>query len=218
MNERWRRALLVPLVALGVPCLVACGDDASDDADDGRRDHTTDRPDAQLPPPPPAPASDAVLNYSFPCAGERGPPTFEATFTSVYLDIFCEAKCANFYCHGSRGAWGDLDLASSIELAYSNLILQRTGTKVPADGRDTCRESTLLRVVPGSPEQSLLYLKVTDEAPCGSYMPPSSSGFPRLRPEQIDHIRRWIEAGAPLDHLVEDAGADASNMSADAQP
>ncbi len=214
MNEGPLRLLLVTLAAMASPWLVACGDDATEDADEARPGHIVDRPDAQTHVSPPV--LDSGLVYTFPCVGERSDPTYEATFTSVYLDIFCDAGCTNPYCHGSRGSWGDMDLASSIEVAYSNLVSHHTGTKVPADGRDTCRESALLRVAPGSPEQSLLYLKITDAAPCGTHMPPASSGLPMLGPEQIDHVRRWIEAGAPLNRPAEDAGADASHMSATA--
>lgn len=154
------------------------------------------------------------MAYTFPCLGERE-STNEATFTSVYLDVFCHVSCTNPYCHGSSGAWGNMDLSSSIEIAYANLVGHRTGTDVPADGRATCRNSDLLRVVPGAPEQSLLYLKITGKAPCGTVMPPPDSDYSLLTEAQIDHIRRWIEAGAPL-HSPEaadasvDSGADAS--------
>jgi hypothetical protein len=147
------------------------------------------------------------LAYTFPCLGlGETEPTHEATFTSVYLDVFCPAGCTNPFCHGSSGAWGGLDLSSSIEVAYANLVEQRTGTTCPADGRPTCRDSELLRVAPGSPEQSLLYLKISGAAPCGMHMPPPESNLPPLASAELEQIRRWIEAGAPLDSAPVDAG------------
>lgn len=52
-------------------------------------------------------------------------------------------------------------------------------------------------VVPGKPNESLLYRKVTDEKPpCGARMPLS---LMPLRAEQLTQIRAWIEKGAPDD-------------------
>jgi hypothetical protein len=201
----------------------ACGDDAA--VEGSRHGQGSDRPDAQVQSPTTADPSDASVAYTFPCLWERE-PTHEATFASVYLDIFCHVGCVNPYCHGSRGAWGSLDLASSIDLAYANLVGHRTGLTVPADGRATCRDSTLLRVAPGAPERSVLYLKISGAAPCGTRMPPAGSGLAMLAPEQIEQVRRWIEAGAPLGDTRLGAGApdpqqghDASiDASADAAP
>lgn len=135
--------------------------------------------------------------YAFPCLGAT-PPARSDTFESVYLEILCTRGCVDSYCHGSRGAWGGLDLASSLGQAYAALVGQPAGDLRPVDARPTCVSSPLARVTPYEPERSLLYLKLSRRAPCGSAMPPDSSGRTPLAAEQLEHVRRWIVAGAPL--------------------
>ena len=48
------------------------------------------------------------------------------------------------------------------------------------------------RVVPHEPDESLLYLKLTVDAPCGQQMPPGG----QLRDDAREQVRAWIEAGA----------------------
>jgi hypothetical protein len=146
--------------------------------------------------------------YPFPCLSAR-PTTGAANFVSVYLEVFCDQGCTNSYCHGSRGAWAGLDM-TSVEGAYQALVGMRTGELDSVDERPNCRASELLRVEPYAPERSLLYLKVSGQAPCGTSMPPPSSGLPELPAEAIDHLRRWIRAGAPLvsPQPAQDAGSD----------
>ena len=64
--------------------------------------------------------------------------------------------------------------------------------------RSNCN-ADLLRVKPGVPEQSLLWLKVANRA-CGcgrfSSMPPGFDGL-RALPEDFCAIENWIRAGAP---------------------
>ena len=65
---------------------------------------------------------------------------------------------------------------------------------VPAMGV-SCRDQGLVRVVPGDPAHSLLYRKISEDAPpCGSRMPQAA---PPLPPELIALVRDWIAAGAP---------------------
>jgi hypothetical protein len=197
---------LVALVALG-----ACRDGenpAGSVADEGDGDeHTGDGDGSYVPPDTDAPPS----SYPFPCR-RKPPPSRAATFVAVYLDVFCEGSCTNSYCHGSQGAWADLDM-TTIENAYHALVGRHTGQSVPVDNRETCRASSLLRVEPYEPERSILYLKAARREPCGTYMPPPSSGLRVLEAEDIDQIERWILAGAPFDT---DAGADGATDDASA--
>lgn len=148
------------------------------------------QPDAS----PPSVEAGADQHYSFPCLAA---PTVTGapTFTAIYNEIFCSNGCADVYCHGSSARWADLDL-SLIDGAYHLLVDRPAGKLIPVDGRPTCAESSLLRVKPGAPEESLLYLKVSGRAPCGTIMPPPGSGARPLAPEKIEQIRRWIELGA----------------------
>ena len=50
-----------------------------------------------------------------------------------------------------------------------------------------------MRVKPGDPEHSLLYLKLT-LPPCGSKMPPAA--FTQATEEQVSLVRQWIADGA----------------------
>ncbi|HEX5658307.1 MAG TPA: hypothetical protein VFX59_13990 [Polyangiales bacterium] len=155
--------------------------------------------DAGAPLPRDASASRAIEasadpSYSFPCSSAPA-VTGAPTFTAIYSEIFCNSGCVDAYCHGSRGAWADLDLAQ-LDGAYHELVAQPTGKLVPVDNRPTCAESTLLRVKPGAPEQSLLYLKLSGRAPCGTSMPPPSSEYHPIATAQLEQIRRWIELGA----------------------
>lgn len=52
------------------------------------------------------------------------------------------------------------------------------------------------RVVPGEPDSSVLYLKVSGDPITGDRMP---LGGPALSARQIDHIRTWILEGAQDD-------------------
>lgn len=49
-------------------------------------------------------------------------------------------------------------------------------------------------IVPGKPEQSLLYQRITARDPARRMPPPQA--HKTLKPEEIDTIRRWIESGA----------------------
>jgi hypothetical protein len=56
-------------------------------------------------------------------------------------------------------------------------------------------EPTLVRVMPGNPEQSYLYMKVVnDPRIMGARMP---SNGPALASADVETLRSWIEAGAP---------------------
>jgi hypothetical protein len=59
----------------------------------------------------------------------------------------------------------------------------------------SCRDQGFVRVVPGDVGRSLLYRKITEDAPpCGSRMPQSADP---LSPELIGLVRDWIASGAP---------------------
>ena len=113
-------------------------------------------------------------------------PTFEPTFTAIYLEVVRSYNCTLGVCHGG-GNTGSLTLFPQ-EVAYDQLV--NTG----AVGVE-CEGVGLRRVEPGEPDQSLFYLKHTTTPPCGTVMPPD-----RFIPaEALEQIRTWIERGAPND-------------------
>jgi hypothetical protein len=112
----------------------------------------------------------------------------EPTLASLQQDVF-KVTCAFDSCHGSNNAaWGLTLMEPDV---FELLVGRKAGV---CDG--------WLRVVPGSPEQSLLYHKVADEKPpCGDRMP---SGLGALPASVQACFSGWIES------LGADASSDAS--------
>jgi hypothetical protein len=131
-------------------------------------------------------------------------PTNTATpksFTQLYETVL-RPSCSNDYCHysGVGVRYSALDM-SSRSYAYWSLVDQ------PAAGPGCSRMGT--RVIPGDPDHSLLYLKVSQPMPCGARMPANPmilltkgtsefSGTP-LPEEQQQLIAEWIANGAKND-------------------
>lgn len=112
------------------------------------------------------------------------PERLPATMLGVQGFVF--ASCAIPTCHDSASAAGNLVLSAG--QAHGELV------GVPPDVA-TARDAGLLRVVPGDADMSFLYRKLVGPRPeWGSRMPLDAAC---LLPEQIDQVRRWIEAGAP---------------------
>jgi len=110
-------------------------------------------------------------------------PTYAPTFAAIHNEIFIPT-CAAVFCHFSDELFFN---AISADTAYQTLVGAVTTSP-------DCGKTGLERVSPGHPEQSLLYLKLTDP-PCGRKMP---VGFvPQLPEREIEQIRIWIERGAP---------------------
>jgi len=108
-------------------------------------------------------------------------PTIPQTCADQVDFALCIQPIFNARCVGCHGTGGGLSLEEG--KAEQNLI------HVPS----TC-DPAFLRVAPGLPQRSMLYLKITDDpAKCGGRMPP---GGP-LPQEEVDLIRRWIETLAP---------------------
>ncbi len=98
-------------------------------------------------------------------------PEIEALRETIFTP-----SCAIAGCHSSGDKAGGLDFqAADLE---GQLIGQSSGT---CDG--------WIRVVPQSPDESLLYAKIAGPAPCGTMMPPPAG----LSPEQSACVRTWIE-------------------------
>ena len=105
----------------------------------------------------------------------------------IQANIF-DKSCSNSACHG-KGASpsGNLSVVD-LETAYGNLVNKESGEK-KKDG------TTMLRVVPGKPDESLLYLAVSKGYGNTKQMPLGIA----LEPYQIEAIRGWIAAGAKND-------------------
>lgn len=94
------------------------------------------------------------------------------------------ARCALSGCHDSATRRAGLDLSEGN--AYVNLV-----------NVNSSQDARWKRVVPGSPQESLLYLKVSqDSPPVGGRMPPPPRSA--LTADQQDKIRDWILQGAQI--------------------
>ncbi len=95
----------------------------------------------------------------------------------------------NTYCFRCHRAGGEADLAG---------IALQVGEEVAFDllvNQPSVQDPNLTLVVPGDAESSLLFLKVSSDAPpVGARMP---SGDVPLTAGQIELIRAWIDQGAP---------------------
>jgi hypothetical protein len=98
--------------------------------------------------------------------------------SSIHDDIF-HISCSATVCHGGPGPADGM-----------NLDLTPFQSLVNVDSVDNPGEK---RVVPGDPEHSVLFLALNGGH--GNTKPMPLNGDP-LPAEDIDRIKRWIEAGA----------------------
>jgi hypothetical protein len=111
------------------------------------------------------------------------------SWTTVYTEVITP-RCLP--CHADATqigiTLGQLDMSSQAT-AFNNLVNKAaTGPACSSAG---------IRVVPGSPDTSVLYLKVDPEepTPCGAKMPFTGT----ISEEEVEMIEAWIEGGAPND-------------------
>ena len=117
--------------------------------------------------------------------GDSGQPVGDAgspTWSGVYGDILA-ATCTASNCHTpARGFYLDLSTATA---GYQ--------TMVNVTGTEPCAP---VRVMPGSPAQSLLMVKISGASCMGTQMPLDGLA---LTPAQVQRISDWIARGAPND-------------------
>jgi len=105
----------------------------------------------------------------------------EPTLASLQTVVF-EHTCAWDFCHGDQAAFGLRLLAPDVE----HELVNAAAGSCPG----------LLRVVPGDPEHSLLYQKITlDHPPCNGHRMPDGLG--PLAPSTVRCVRDWIESLTP---------------------
>ena len=111
------------------------------------------------------------------CPGGEVVP--EHTFASVRDDIFIP-RCGVTGCHGGANAVDDLNLA---EDAFADLV------NVPS-----AEVAGAIRVVPGDPDNSLLFQVLNGAVAPVEQMPQGTPGG--LPDDDIERIRLWIKDGA----------------------
>lgn len=129
-------------------------------------------------------------------AGSGGGVPLAPTFTNIVDTIF--PGCAGPTCHSSV-VGGNLTLLGDKAAVHAALVgVDAMGVNLPPDPtKMNCKDTGLKRVAAGSPEMSLLYLKVqtSTDPPCGLRMPTGSM----LSADKVELIRGWIAAGANND-------------------
>ncbi len=139
-----------------------------------------------------------ALTFAAGCSGSGGdgpaappPVAGTATFERIQTELF-DKSCATSSCHSDVGRAANLVLAG--DAAYDALVGVTPSNPVAA-------ANGVLRVAPGDPDHSLLYMKLakTVDGGMGLAMP---WGGPYLGPEALAVIRGWIEAGAPREGRV----------------
>ncbi len=141
------------------------------------RDGRPFRPDAET-------AEDGAPDAGAPYADGGNPADERGRFGWIQENIFTQ-RCA-VECH--RGASAPKGLQLDAANAY-RLLVEVPSVEVPV----------LMRVEPGSAQDSYLYIKVIPSDPrrTGERMP--RDGPPYLTDEKIEAIRTWIARGAPRD-------------------
>lgn len=117
--------------------------------------------------------------------GGSNVPT-KPSFTRVTKEVITFKTCGGPLCHDSSAVAG-FALGSRDQL-HATLVGQK------AAGPE-CATSGLDRVVPGDPDSSLLYLKLSSAPPCGEPMPLMNP----LEVSQVELVRQWIAEGAKND-------------------
>ena len=115
------------------------------------------------------------------------------SFATDILPII-DANCHN--CH-QTGTDGNLNMQDSA--AYMSLVGNGTGGAVKTNTNCMLPNAVTMRVTPGDPSHSLMYLKVTTAdgtlkaANCGDSMP---KGLAMLSSANTQKIHDWIQGGA----------------------
>ena len=113
--------------------------------------------------------------------------TAPISFARVFNEVLQPKGCTAGYCHAGHA--GGL-LMDSMETAYANLVTQDSSTDTPCD--------VSVRVVPGDPDASMLWVRVRPAADdCltpEQKMPPL--GGEGLTDAQLSLIHDWILSGA----------------------
>ncbi|MEZ4388155.1 MAG: hypothetical protein R3D98_11365 [Candidatus Krumholzibacteriia bacterium] len=107
--------------------------------------------------------------------GPSQPPPATVSFATDIQPVF-DARCVD--CHG-LGGFAGLDL--------------RPGLSLPDLVGITATESALVRVAPGDPDNSWLYLKIAGQQNVGDRMPLGGDPLPA---DTIGLVRTWIAEGA----------------------
>jgi hypothetical protein len=109
------------------------------------------------------------------------PPPLEPTLASIQANVFTPS-CALSGCHAGSAPQQGQNLSSG--LAFSNIV------NVPST-----EQPAFMRVKPGDPDSSYLYMKITGDPRISGVQMPKTGG--PLSAAKIAAIHDWIANGAP---------------------
>ncbi|MBI3782757.1 MAG: hypothetical protein HY270_05075 [Deltaproteobacteria bacterium] len=122
---------------------------------------------------------------------DSGTTTPASTFSRIQTQVF-NVSCSSDSCHSHVGKAGDMVLEQG--MSWDSLV-----SHVPSN--PLAASHGYMRVMPGDPLNSLLYLKISNSLQPGEGFP-MPYGAALLPVHAIAVIRAWISAGAPHDGLV----------------
>lgn len=130
-------------------------------------------------------------------------PCIEPAPTFAEVQTLFDQHCISCHTVGSA-----LDLTAGT--AYANLVAQ------PAPASESCGG---VLVVPGSPEASYLYIKLSNAHPCSGQQMPRTDIYSIPLPQCLQQlVRDWIAGGARPAGNASDAAPMMDSPSADAAP
>lgn len=111
------------------------------------------------------------------------PVAGEAVSYAAHIQPIFDANCITCHRNGGLAQRSGISMTLVAGESHASIVNQQSS-----------QHATLVRVSPGKPDESLLYLKVSmDSPPIGQRMP---YGCGRLHDDQLEAIRRWIADGA----------------------
>ena len=111
------------------------------------------------------------------CPPVEEEPTLAPKLSTIHEEVFMP-RCSANACHGGPGPSAQLDLERE---PYASLV------DAPSDA-----DESVIRVVPGDPDASLLYLVLVGDSHGVRQMPVGGA----LEDFEVEGIKTWIEDGA----------------------
>jgi len=116
---------------------------------------------------------------------------FNSTYELIEKAVFENRECSNVVCHGA-GQAGGLDL--------------RPGSSYDSLMKDSLTVPGMKLVYPGRRDLSLLFINLAAKTTPNEYTAPLRAmpldPVPALTTNQLEAVRKWIEAGAPREGVV----------------
>jgi len=141
----------------------------------------------------------SLLAFGAGCSSSDTPPAavtqpLEPTLTNLVKEVINEKHCGGPLCHTLTAAGFMLGSKTALHDALVDQPAKGAKCSLSPDAGPGATPFTL--VVPGKPDESLLYMKITGTQPCGDSMPNSST---KLSETEIALVHDWIAAGAKDD-------------------